>query len=369
MKSFSKLLFYVVALFLASCSNGTDSLEISNAESKVTGEASAHVSILADTPTIITVEETKGEWLFKARLSLRNEKTLGFGDCRGTIARLCIVGADGEKLDAEFTPGATDKGVEKEWEKLFELLTSKSGETKEFVYHYVTDDSDEKEKLIDEIKNAKSVEIVDFDFEGNYFEIDDDGTQDGDYASENSEERDQESSDAGEMKKTFSNSDLPELKKHLETAAWAFVRNAGGLDDYHQATYGKAQKGDVESVKQVYKWLEDVYSSPGHDALKEGKSLVALAEMIVKMGDPDGYLYLGQCYVEQRGGTNDLAKGVQYLEMASKYDIGYAYYGLGWCYEHGKGVKTNRRKAADYYHEAYNLGVDEAERKWLHCFN
>lgn len=369
MNTFSKTLLFFASLIFIACGKDTDALEISNAVSKVTGEASAYVSIIADIPTKITVEESKGEWLFKARLSLRNEKPVGFGNCRGTTAQLRIVGADGETLDADFIPGATDKGVDKEWEKLYELLSSKSGETKEFVYHYVTDDSDEKEKLIEEIKNAKSVEIVDFDFDGNYFEIDDEGTQNEGYDNENNDEMAQESSDAGEMKKTFSNSDLPELKKHLGIAASAFVMNAGGLDDPHQATYAKAQKGDVESVKNVYKWLEDVYSTPGHDAAKEGKSLIVLAEMIVKMGDPDGLLYLGQCYVEERGGTNDIAKGVKYLEMASKYDIGYAYYGLGWCYEHGKGVKTNRRKAADYYHEAFNLGVDEAERKWLHCIN
>ena len=357
-------MFLLISVLILGCSESEKKeITITSEESSIEGEAASFASI-ADENITISLSEIDSKQVFKVKVKLQTEKQAFFGDYHGSSFELVVLDEEGNPFDEHFKPGASDDN-ETVYTDLMDMLCKKPGTTRLFTFHYTAPDSEEAKELWDRIQKSVGIKIINFDFYGNYGEMDADGEENGeDEYAENTEEN------SNELKNTFSNADKPTLQKALEVAISTFVGHAGGLDDFHKAKYEKAKDGDLESVKGVRQdFVDALRTEYGSHRPELTKALFVINQMIVKMGDPEGIYFMGLCYLEGDGCEKDKKKAVELFEKAADAGIARAYYSLGYCYEKGEGVNINRRKAADYYHEAYNLGCDDAKAKWLHCLN
>ena len=60
--------------------------------------------------------------------------------------------------------------------------------------------------------------------------------------------------------------------------------------------------------------------------------------------------------------TKDYIKACEWYQKAAEDDYAYAQYSLGYCYEQGQGVKSNRYRAIDWYKKAAAQGNESAEK-------
>lgn len=183
-------LFYTLILFfaivMAGCSGEPDVIEISNENSTVSGEQAGLVSIATDKPVLLSTEERNGQWTIKVKVQLTNKKKVAFGDYHGSTFELRLLDEDKEQVDFNFTPGATDSGSDRANTKLMDLMIAPVGTIKEFVFHYTTDDKDEKNEIEKAAKSATGVEIVNFDIMGQVFDLEEnDAAPEENYADNN----------------------------------------------------------------------------------------------------------------------------------------------------------------------------------------
>lgn len=172
MKYLLNLFALLLLMTMASCSKDPTEWKIPNKNSTISGEQSELAQVVKSKPSILTVEEKNGLWNFKVTVTLSNVKQLMFGDCQGSTFELRLLTEDGTQLDYDFTPGATDKGAQKASENLMDLMSSAPKTKKEFTFHYTTDNKDEVNKLKKDLETVTGVEIINFDFAGQFFETD-----------------------------------------------------------------------------------------------------------------------------------------------------------------------------------------------------
>lgn len=110
---------------------------------------------------------------------------------------------------------------------------------------------------------------------------------------------------------------------------------------------GRAVKQDFEKAKQAY-------------------------ERGVSWGDFNCCNKIGDMYYYGWGFTVDYQKAVSYYEkaltapmMGHRYALRKAHAALAICYETGNGVEKSLEAAAEHYRQAYNLGDNEARKKYL----
>ena len=174
MKYLLNLFALLLFMAMSSCGGNSSDFTIQHTNSCVSGEQSELAAIVTSKSSTVSVEEKHGQWNFKVYVTLSNVKRLSFGNCQGSTFELRLLTEDGTQLDYDFTPGATDKGAQKASEKLLDMMSSAPGTQKEFAFHYTTDDKDEADKLKKDLKSVTGVEIINFDFAGQFFESDED---------------------------------------------------------------------------------------------------------------------------------------------------------------------------------------------------
>lgn len=179
----NSFIFFLVVI-MTGCSGDSDTIEIAHKNSSVSGEQAGLVGIVTDKPASLSIEEKNGQWTVRVRVQLTNKKRVAFGDYHGSTFELRLLDKDNEQADFAFTPGATDSGREKTDSKLMDLMIASVGTAKEFVFHYTTDDRNERDKIEEIAKEATGVEIINFDFMAQLFELDENDTATESNASE-----------------------------------------------------------------------------------------------------------------------------------------------------------------------------------------
>ena len=262
MKHLLNLFALLLLMAMASCSDAPTEWKIPNKNSTVSGEQAALAQVVKSKPAVVTVDEKNGQWNFKVTVTLSNVKQLMFGDCQGSTFELRLLKEDGTQLDYDFTPGATDKGAQKASEKLMELMSSAPKTKKEFAFHYTTDDKDEVKKLEKDLETVTGVEIINFDFAGQFFETDGDEEQestDVTAESEGSEMSGQEGEGQDIVvtfsidKKYYASSSTPDYKDNYK-----ITLHASGEADIHMEIhypYG-GEVGDPTIDDYTGSWAE-----------------------------------------------------------------------------------------------------------------
>ncbi len=143
--------------------------------------------------------------------------------------------------------------------------------------------------------------------------------------------------------------------------------------EIQQEIVNKVKNNDLSAYSSMFDYLNKmrqdcVLYDRYDDANDIFTKMFDLAKMGEKQEDPMMTFWLGACYGEF-GVNKDLKKAVQYYEKAANLGNAQGCMALGFCYRDGLGVSINRRTAAEWFREAFNRGIDAAEREWLNCIN
>ncbi|BAF70871.1 conserved hypothetical protein [Nitratiruptor sp. SB155-2] len=118
----------------------------------------------------------------------------------------------------------------------------------------------------------------------------------------------------------------------------------------------QCQKGAGSACTQIGYMYDKAFNLP-----KDDYQAVKYYSLGCELGDQRGCVNLGVMWEkEQANLKRDPKKIMQLFSDACEEEYGVGCYFLGLSYEEGKLVKKDLTKAYHYYHQACNLGVEEA---------
>lgn len=91
-------------------------------------------------------------------------------------------------------------------------------------------------------------------------------------------------------------------------------------------------------------------------------------KLMAKHGNAKAQNYIGVCYYNGDGVTQDYEKAVEWITKAAKQNDAAAQYNLGYCYYKGKGLSRDYDKAFYWYSKAANQGYASAQFSLGRCY-
>lgn len=158
-----------------------------------------------------------------------------------------------------------------------------------------------------------------------------------------------------------------EVKQDAEKAAY-WYRKEAELQDSEGAfnlglLYAKGF-GVERDFTQAAEWMEKAVAWGDQDGAGPAKQYRAMAENLKKAEAGDagamyalagGYMALGGS-LDQAGSGADYAESLKWAQKAVDAGNADGYWALALAYEHGRGVKTDDKKAVEYYKKGAELG-------------
>lgn len=124
--------------------------------------------------------------------------------------------------------------------------------------------------------------------------------------------------------------------------------------------YERAKKGDIDAQFELGK---NYYNNSDYPNAVEWFSKAA------QKGHAGAQNYLGFCYYNGNGVTQNYAEAVKWFTRAAQQGNDKAQYNLGLCYYYGKGVLQNTQEAIKWYRMAEKQGNESARPALATIFN
>ena len=86
-------------------------------------------------------------------------------------------------------------------------------------------------------------------------------------------------------------------------------------------------------------------------------------------GDADAQFNLGCCYDLGRGVAKDAKKAAKWYRQAAEQNYVPAQFNLGYCYANGQGLRKDREEAVKWYRQAAEQGHAEAQSNLGYCYD
>jgi uncharacterized protein len=142
------------------------------------------------------------------------------------------------------------------------------------------------------------------------------------------------------------------------------------LQHINQSQYSKAVPLLEEAANQGHasaqNWLGFCYKN-GQGITQDDAKAVKYYRLAADHGLADAQFNLGVCY-SGKGVTQDHAQAVKYFRLAADQGDASAQYNLGLCYKKGQGITQDYAQAVKYYHLAADHGLAAAQYNLGVCY-
>ena len=118
----------------------------------------------------------------------------------------------------------------------------------------------------------------------------------------------------------------------------------------------------LSDVSVSFQKAEELYEN------KEYSQAVEYFQRLAGQGHAEAQNYLGWCYQNGNGVSQDYQKAIELYEKAANKGNAMAQNNLGWCYDTGNGVSQDYKKAVELYEKSANQGLAMAQCNLGYCY-
>ena len=153
-----------------------------------------------------------------------------------------------------------------------------------------------------------------------------------------------------------------EVKSEGYIAEKRTVTVSQGRETLVQGSLGKVSASSGKSLAQLVKDADAAYGRMDYS------TAVSLYRQAAEQGDAHAQSYLGSCYHNGLGVTQDTSEGVKWLRKSAGQGNADGQCWLGWCYQNGLGVSQDFSEAVNWYRKSAEQGNATAQYGLSCCY-